>query len=126
MDVFSAFPNAIISGLWEIGEMQRSTEVGMYYKKLNYIDVIIAEESLGGENQSPNADAISFGSLLYVRPSEMPTVNSSALIAGYLVKDGDTGQYYQITSVGIGKNQENGSIEHIELGIEPTEIVENE
>lgn len=124
MDVFSAFPNAIEENVWEIGTLGRATEIGDVYSAGNFIDVIVEEEATGDKHRTPNADSIFTDTLLYVRPDDLPTLDSAALCAGYLLKNTDTGQFYQIKAVDVGKNQENGQIEHIEMWIRPTEALD--
>ena len=45
----------------------------------------------------------------------MPTIDTEALVADYVVKNTTTGKTYTIIDAGIGKNQETGKIEHLEL-----------
>ena len=45
----------------------------------------------------------------------MPTIDTAELIASYAVKNTQTDKLYAIIDAGIGKNQDNGVIEHIEL-----------
>lgn len=119
--VFDAFPQAIESG-WQIGQMAYSTITGNTFdadSALN-IDVIIDEGSSTDPNPSPSAQDIRSDTLLYVRPNQMPTLDTSALTADYAVLDTNTGKLYSIIDAGIGKNQETGVIEHIELKVRQT------
>lgn len=125
MDVFSAFPQAIVSGVWEIGTVARATELGNVYTTLNSLDVIVDEESDTSIVETPDADYLETGTLLYVKPSQLPTLDSSALASDYLVKNTELGQIYRIKKAGIGKNQELGQIEHVELLIESMEALED-
>lgn len=120
MDVFKAFPNAI-SDEWEIGCVQKATEVGDVYESLGQIDVIVEVGSNAQTNMAPNADEIGSSTLLYARPEQLPTTSSSALLAGYLWYNTVEDQFYEIIDVGIGSNLENGTIEHIEFSLRPTE-----
>lgn len=125
MDVFSAFPQAIASGTWELGQVQRATEVGDVYTPVSALDVIVEEASGGELRNSPNADGITSDTLIYAMPSQLPTLNSAALIGDYLLKNTETGQYYSIIGADIGKNQEDNVIEHVELWIRATEALED-
>lgn len=128
--IFDAFPKAIISGVWQIGTCQHGTVVGNQFVASNYIDVIIDE----GYNSSISVTPEVLGSdlLLYVKQCQMPKeVNSLmrtgqvvvALVANYMLYDSANDAYYMITDAGIGKNQHTGNIEHIELKVTPTEVV---
>lgn len=116
--VFDAFPNAIERD-WQIGTMAYSTITGneLDADTLQSIDVIIDEGSNSTPNNSPSYANLYSDTLLYVRPSQMPTTDTEALVAGYVVKNTTTGKIYAIIDAGIGKNQETGKIEHIELKI---------
>ena len=127
MDVFSAFPKAIISGVWQLGQLKRSTEVGKRFEALTGpFDVIIDEISQARTNTSPSAEAILEDTLLYARPEQMPTTNTSTLASEYLWFNSETGFYYDITEVGAGKNQDNGVLEHLEFKIRQTGVVPTE
>ena len=118
---FDAFPNAIISGVWEIGSCQHGTVVGNTYTKLNDIDVIIDE----GYNSSINAtpEALVSDMLLYVRPCQMPTIKTNQLVSNYMLHNSEDDEYFEIVDAGIGKNQHTGEIEHLELKVVQTEVV---
>lgn len=121
--VFQAFPNAIEHETWQIGKMAFSTITGndLDATSLTYIDVIEDEANNSEPNNSPsNAEAYS-DTLLYVKPEQMPTIDTAELIASYVVKNTTTDKLYAIIDAGIGKNQESGTIEHIELRIRQTE-----
>lgn len=122
MDVFEAFPNAIISGVWELGEVQRATEVGNVFESYALCDVIIEEGTYDRSGQSPNADYQDSNILLYARPGDMPTLNSAALAASYYWHNTETDQYYAITECSMGTNQELGIVEHLEFLLKPTEV----
>lgn len=111
--VFDAFPNAIEN--WQIAEMSYSTIRGnVITGEWADIGVIVDEGSSSDPNQSPNyANAMS-DLLIYCKPYELPSKKTEALIAAYAVQDPD-GVVYSIIDAGIGKNQETGVIEHIEL-----------
>lgn len=126
MDIFTSLPNAVISDVWELGQISRSTEVGKSYEALRFLTCIADEEATGDQNNSPSADGIESGTLLFVKPADLAPYNIDELIASFMVKNTQTGQLYMIKNVGLGKNQETGMVEHIELLIEPTEVLENE
>lgn len=122
MDVFSAFPQAIITNVWEIGQIQRATEVGNRFVPLGYLDVIVDEVSSASFDQTPSADFLDSDTLLYVRPEQV-SASKSALMASYVLHNSEDGMYYNIVNVGTGKNQQTGQIEHLELIIRQTEVV---
>lgn len=119
MTVFDAFPNAIKT--WQIAEMQYSTITGnQVIGEWQNIDVIVDEGSSTDPNQSPNyANAMS-DLLIYCKPTQMPTIETASLVADYAIKS-DTGFIYAIVDAGIGKNQELGIIEHVELKLRQVE-----
>ena len=45
ISIFDAFPNAIISGVWEIGTCQHGTLVGNTFTKIADLNVIVDEGS---------------------------------------------------------------------------------
>ena len=118
MDVFQAFPKAIVA--WYIGEVKYSSvrgNVGIIGTG-QQLDVI---EDIGGNtdpNQSPNSQGIASDRLLYVRPGQLPTLDPAALMEKYGMSDINQ-HLYTIVDVGIGKNQETGIIEHVELKVKP-------
>lgn len=125
MDIFTALPSAIVTN-WELGQVKRATDVGKVFTGLGNIGVIVDEVASDGIDQSPNADYLNTDTLLFVRPQDVPTVATGALIADYLWHDTDTDQYYEITEVGVGKNQETGVIEHLEFRIQPTGVFDGD
>lgn len=124
MDVFNAFPNAIVSGVWQIGTLEHDTDVGTNFAKLNDLDVIVDEIAIAEREMSPNPDELVSDTLLYAQPSQLPTLNASALVAGVMLYNSEQDLYYTIENVGIGKNQETREIEHVELLIKPTEVAD--
>ena len=121
MDVFSAFAGAVVSGRYSIGSCQRGSLVGSVYSKYADIDAIIDEGDLTNIGLAPNATVLDSDILLYVKPEQLPTVNPRKLVADYLVYDKDEGDYFAIVNAGIGRNQETGEIEHIELMLQQTD-----
>ena len=115
MTVFDAFPNAIEQG-WQIAQVTYSSITGNTVANGTAIDVIIDEGSSSDANQAPNAAGLYADTLIYTKPDQMPTTDTSALVAGYVLID-PNGRTWEIIDAGQGKNQENGQIEHIELKI---------
>ena len=117
LTVFQAFPNGIEHEIWQIGQMAYSTITGnaLDSTTLAYIDAIVDEANDSEPNASPNSAVAYSDTLLYVRPEQMPTIDTAELIASYAVKNTQTDKLYAIIDAGIGKNQDNGVIEHIEL-----------
>ena len=117
LTVFQAFPNGIEHEIWQIGQMAYSTITGndLDTDSLTYIDVIEDEANDSEPNNSPSYANTNSDTLLYVRPEQMPTIDTAELIASYAVKNTTTDKLYAIIDAGIGKNQDNGVIEHIEL-----------
>ena len=115
MTVFDAFPNAIEQG-WQIAQVTYSSITGNTVTNGTHIDVIIDEGSSSDANQAPNAAGLFADTLVYTKPDQMPTTDTSALVAGYVLIDPNE-RTWEIIDAGQGKNQENGQIEHIELKI---------
>lgn len=115
MTVFDAFPNAIEQG-WQIAQVTYSSITGNTVTNGTDIDVIIDEGSSSDANQAPNAAGLFADTLVYTKPDQMPTTDTSALVAGYVLIDPNE-RTWEIIDAGQGKNQENGQIEHIELKI---------
>lgn len=115
MTVFDAFPNAIEQG-WQIAQVTYSSITGNTVTNGTDIDVIIDEGSSSDANQAPNAAGLFADTLVYTKPDQMPTTDTSALVAGYVLIDPNE-RTWEIIDAGQGKNQDNGQIEHIELKI---------
>lgn len=115
MTVFDAFPNAIEQG-WQIAQVTYSSIMGNTVTNGADIDVIIDEGSSSDANQAPNAAGLFADTLVYTKPDQMPTTDTSALVAGYVLIDPNE-RTWEIIDAGQGKNQDNGQIEHIELKI---------
>lgn len=124
MDVFSAFPNAVVSGAWQLGKLERSTETGISFNSLGAKDVVIDEISQGSAENSPRAASLDSELLIYAKPGQVPTVNTAALVADYLWYDSTNKQYYTIVEATVGKNQETGRIEHLEFRVRQTEVID--
>ena len=115
MTVFDAFPNAIEQG-WQIAQVTYSSITGNTVTNGTAIDAIIDEGSSSDANQAPNAAGLFADTLVYTKPDQMPTTDTSALVAGYVLIDPNE-RTWEIIDAGQGKNQDNGQIEHIELKI---------
>lgn len=124
MDVFEAFPNAVISGVYQIGSYQRGGVLGAVWDAENAVnlDVIVDEGDGSSINAAPNAEPLDTDLLIYAKPSQLPTTNPRALAAGYLVYDSEADDYFAIVDAGLGKNQETGQLEHVELLLRQTEV----
>lgn len=122
MDVFKAFPAAIISDDWKLGQLIENTEVGKLWKDLGFKSVIVDEVADGELDRSPSAEGITSATLIYAKPEEMPTSNVAEFIASYYWYQVSADQYYRIIEVGVGKNQDAGVVEHIEFRVRPTEL----
>lgn len=123
MDVFKAFPSAVVSGRFAIGSYQRGTVEGNQFVRTAGLDVIIDEADSSDIGSAPNAEVLTADLLLYVKPEQLPTTNPRALASGYLIYDAEYDDYFAIISAGIGKNQEVGAFEHIELLLRQTDVV---
>lgn len=130
LSIFDAFPEAIITGVWQLGTCQHGTIVGNEFQKVADIQVIIDE----GYNSTINNTPETVGSdlLIYVNPRQMPKqVNELfmtsqmvvQLVANYMLYNSADDAYYTITDAGVGKNQHTGALEHIELKVVRTEVV---
>lgn len=124
MDVFEAFPAAIVSGAWQIAAYQRGGIVGAVWDAENAseLDVIVDEGDASTINGAPNAEPLDADLLIYAKPAQLPTTNTRALVAGYLLYDRENSDYFAIVNASVGKNQETGEIEHIELLLRQTEV----
>ena len=122
--IFNAFPNAIITGIWQIGTCQHGTLIGNVFTKVADIDVVIDE----GNNSSINTDIETLDSdmLVYCKPEQLPTIKTKQLVSGYMLYDSVEDDYYMIIDAGIGKNQHTGEIEHVELKVVQTEVTDGE
>lgn len=125
MDVFDAFPNGIEE--WGIAKVSYSTLTGNIYEEAIKIHVIVDEAQSTEPNPAPDAQAINADTLLYAMPDELPTLDTAELCASYIVKPWQSDKLYAIIDAGIGKNQETGIIEHVELRVRQTtaEAIQN-
>lgn len=121
ISVFNAFPQAVISNVWQIGRWVSNTRIGNTYEKISDLDVIEDEAGEMSYGNAPSAEVIVADALLYVKPEQLPTTNLNALKTAYMLFNSKTGEYFVIINAGAGKNQETGKLEHIELKIRQTE-----
>lgn len=122
LSIFEAFDFAIISGVWQIGTYTHGGVVGNVFTKVADIDVIIDDENYSTISNTP--ETITSGLLMYVRPEQLPTINTNALVSNYMVYDSENDYYYSIKFAGVGKNQHKGIIEHIELNLMQVEVTD--
>lgn len=120
--IFSAFPNAIISGVWQIGTCQRGSVIGNTFTPISSIDIIIDEGSASTTGNIP--EGLQSDMLIYAMPCQLPTIKTNKLVSDYMLYDSEENDYYIIIDAGIGKNQHTGNIEHIELRVVQTEVAD--
>lgn len=124
MDVFNTFPEAIISGVWELGEVKRGTRRGKEFSNPVALDVIVDEGTYSVTDRSPSAQYEDSDTLVYARASDLPTLDTATLGAGYMWHNTVTDTYYNIREASLGKNQAGGSVEHVEFLLRPTEALD--
>lgn len=124
LSIFDAFSNGIVSGVWEIGFFQHGTVVGNEYKRIRCIDVVVDEGSSSSINTTP--EALRSDLLIYVKPEQMPTLHTNELVSAYMLYNRSENAYYEIVDAGVGKNQHTGKIEHLELKVVQTEVVDGQ
>ena len=110
--------------MWQIGTCQHGTLIGNVFSKVGDIDVIIDE----GNSSTPDTDIETLKSdmLIYCKPDQLPTLDTNTLVSSYMIYNSDTDSYYLIVDAGIGKNQQTGNIEHVELKVVMTEVTDGE
>lgn len=123
MDVFEAFPNAIER--WTIGEVNYGTIQGTIIENSQEIRVLVDQGTNGNPTAAPSAATIASDTLLYAVPEDLPTTDTSELVADYIITD-PSGKTFEIIDAGAGKNQHTGKLEHIELKLRPTEALTGE
>lgn len=122
MDVFEAFPNAIVSGRWELGQLNSGTIRGKEFSSPIACDVIVDEGAYATPDRSPEIEYQESETLIYAKADQMPTLYTAQLANGYLWHDKETNIYYEIRQAALGKNQETGVVEHVEFLIRPTMV----
>ena len=124
LSVFKAFSNAIIYGEWQIGTCQHGSVVGNVFNKVADLDVILDEGNSSSVNTTP--ESLRSDLLVYVKPEQLPTIRTNKLVSSYMLYDSANDDYYMIVDAGVGKNQHTGEIEHLELKVVQTEVVDVE
>lgn len=119
LSIFEAFNFAIISGVWQLGTCQHGSVVGNVFEKVADLDVVVDEGN--ASTISDTIETISSDLLVYVKPEQLPTLNTNKLVSDYMLYDSENGFYYTIIDAGVGKNQHRGIIEHVELKVVQTE-----
>ena len=119
--IFDAFPQAIITGTWELGTCQHGSVIGNVFQKIGDLDVVIDEGFNSNVNTTP--ETLASDMLIYAKPCQFPTLNMNALVSGYMLHNTYEDTYYEIVDAAIGKNQETGLAEHLELKVVQTEVV---
>lgn len=122
ISIFDALPNAVVSGVWELGTCQHGTVVGNQFTKVADLDVVIDEGMSANVDSTP--EALASDLLVYVRPEQLPTTRANKLVSYYMLHDNVDDDYYEIVDAGVGKNQETGVIEHVELKVIQTEVAD--
>jgi len=122
LSIFDAFPNAIISGVWQLGTCQHGTIVGNEFSAISDIDVVVDEGNSSDINNTP--EALNSDILIYAHPEQLPTLNTARLVSNYMLYNTEEDAYYMIVDAGIGKNQHTGKIEHVELRLVQTEVAD--
>lgn len=122
MDIFDAFPHAIVSEQFEIGKADFGTEIGTVFSEASACDVVIDEGTYATTGRTPDVPYMTSDILIYARPQQMPTLVTAKLTNGYIWHDKINDLYYEIREASLGKNQETGEVEHVEFLLRPTEI----
>lgn len=124
LSIFDAFPNAIISGIWEIGSFQHGTVIGNQFTPIRDLNVVVDEGNSSVVNTTP--ESLNSDILIYAYPCQLPTADTNKLVSGYMIHNKETDSYYEIIDAGLGKNQHTGYLEHIELKLLQTEVTNGE
>lgn len=116
MDVFEAFPNALITCY--IAPVSYGTIEGNTLGEKQEIHAILDEGSNADTTNSPSNANLMSDTLIYCKPYELPTTDASTLVGDYVIIDAG-GRTYAIEDAGIGRNQLTGRTEHVELKLRP-------
>ena len=119
--IFEAFPNAVVVGVWQLGICQHGTVVGNQFTKVLDLNVVVDEGASASISTTP--EVLRSDLLLYVYPCQLLTKNTNKLVSNYMLYNSEEDAYYEIIDAGIGKNQHTGAIEHVELKVVQTEVV---
>ena len=120
ISIFEAFPNAIVSGVWEIGQCKHGTIIGNQFVPYGPIDVVVDEGFSSNIVSTP--ETIISDMLIYCYPNQMPSLSANALVSEYMIHNVVDDTYFMITDAGMGKNQHTGNLEHVELRLVQTEV----
>ena len=126
--VFDAFPQAIISGVWQFGYCKRGTVVGNEFFCLGDVDVIIDDTFTASITSTP--ETVTTDMLIYIRPEQAYGLDLetggvvSKLVGQYMLYNRRNDSYFIVKTAGVGKNQHTGKVEHIELGVVATDIAD--
>lgn len=123
LSIFESFPSAIVYGEWQLGNFKHGSVVGNVFNKCATLDVIVDEGNSSEITSTPERAVSDY--LIYAQPSQLPTLRTTELVGGYMLYNDPEDKYYAIIDAGIGKNQENGNIEHVELKVVQTEADNN-
>lgn len=126
MNVFNIFSEAIIPETWELGQVKRGTRRGKEFSEAVALDVIVDEGTYSVTDRSPSAQYEDSDTLVYARATDLPTLDTAKLAAGYMWHNIVTDTFYNIREASLGKNQARGMVEHVEFLLRPTEVLENE
>lgn len=126
MDVFNTFPEAVVAGVWELGQVRRGTRRGKEFSNALVLEVIVDEGTYSVTDRSPSVQYEDSDTLVYARATDLPTLDTATLGAGYMWHHIPSDTYYNIREANLGKNQNKGAVEHVEFLLRPTEVLENE
>lgn len=118
MDVFDVFPEVDYTYLAISRGGVYGNVIDAAYNSTGVADID------GGMVTSNNQETHQSDSLLYIHPNEtfMPT-NPKELVGNGIRIDGND---YEIIGYGIGRNQDEGYVEHIELTLQAADYAEYE
>lgn len=117
MNVFEAFPNAIEQ--WTLSAVAVDTATGLATASAVYtVEVVVDSEASVTRATDTTPAVVATSSLLYAKPSQLPTVDAQSYLSGYLWTSPE-GRTFEISSAGAGKNQQTGEVEHLEFSINP-------
>lgn len=123
MNVFEAFPNAIEK--LKLVEIDYGTIEGNKTGQAKEFRAIKDEGTTADPTNASSAATIASDTLIYAMPADLPTTDTSELVSAYIVRDAQ-GRAFEIIDAGAGKNQHTGQLEHIELKLRPTEVIDSE
>ena len=104
--IFEAFAGGIVSGQYEIGILKAGTLTGNQFTPINDLDVVVDEGDYTNLGAAPNAQETTADMLMYCRPEQLPTLSTRTLIAGFMIHDKTSDDYFAILRASKGKNQQ--------------------